>query len=407
MISDYVRLAYTSLKSRKLRSWLTMLGVFIGIAAVVSLVSLGEGLRTVVSTQFDILAPDVLTIRAEGAVSNGPPGEGVVNPLKTYYADDLRSIRGVQYVLPRIIERTTLTFNGVADFTFAGSMLEGKERQELLRVSQFELASGRMLKDGDRRKVVLGSNYARPDRFGKEVRLRDTVLVEDVRFEVVGFLKKKGSFIVDNMVIMQEEDIKTLFSVNETLDLIVVTVDSLDLMDNVQENIESYLRDERDVKEGEEDFTVESPEKSMEQLNSLLFAVQLFVYVIAAVSLVIGGIGIANTMYTAVLERTREIGIMKAIGASNKSIFFLFFLEAGFIGLVGGVVGTLAGVGLGYGLSLAGSLALGTSLIKAQPNLLLLVGALLFSFVIGVASGILPAWQASKLRPVDALRSTK
>jgi putative ABC transport system permease protein len=138
-----------------------------------------------------------------------------------------------------------------------------------------------------------------------------------------------------------------------------------------------------------------------------LLGINIFVIIIASISLIVGGIGILNTMYTSVLERTKEIGIMKSIGARNSSIFLLFFLESGLLGIVGGIVGVAIGVIGASSMAALGSIALGSDLIQAQFSVGLIVGALLFSFVIGVVFGITPAMRAAKLPPVDALRAGK
>jgi putative ABC transport system permease protein len=254
---------------------------------------------------------------------------------------------------------------------------------------------------------VLGHKYAIGDRFSRPIRQRDKVLVADKEFEVVGLLKKKGSFVVDNAILMEEETMRELYDVPEKYGVILVKANKGTSLEKLQERIEKYLRKERDVDKGEEDFTVESPEANIATLNSTLFAVQLFVYIIAAISIVIGGIGIMNTMYTSVLERTKEIGIMKSIGATNGNIFTLFFLESGFLGAIGGIIGILLGAGLAHGLAAIGRAVLGTSLLSVSLSPLLLLGALLFSFVIGTVAGLLPAHQASKLNPIDALQQTK
>ncbi len=191
------------------------------------------------------------------------------------------------------------------------------------------------------------------------------------------------------------------------VNVIGVKVKNVDNIDNVKENIEKLMRKERNVKKGEEDFVVESPQNLLATLNSTLFAVQLFIYIIASISIVVGGIGIMNTMYTAVLERTKEIGIMKAIGAKNSVIFFLFSVESGFLGMVGGIIGIIFGLLLAYGLAFIGQITLGSDLIQAHITFGLIIGALLFSFILGIISGIVPAYQASKMQPVEALSFIK
>ncbi len=175
----------------------------------------------------------------------------------------------------------------------------------------------------------------------------------------------------------------------------------------MQENIEKLMRKERDVDKGEEDFTVQTPQAVLAQVNSTLFAVQLFVYVIAAISILVGGIGIMNTMFTSVLERTKEIGIMKSIGARNSTIFSLFFIESGLIGSIGGILGAIIGISTAMGLAFVGRLALGSELIRADISIWLIVGSIFGAFLLGSIFGVIPAINASKLHPVDALRHTK
>lgn len=404
MIRDYLSLVVTSLRHRRLRSWLTMIGIFIGIATVISLIGLGDGLRNAITSQFTFLTTDILTIQASG-LRAGPPGTGVITPLQESYVDDLEHITGVDSAIGRLIESAKLQFEGAATFTFVGSMPDGKKRTEVERIAQFELDQGRMLTDADRDRVVIGNHFTTADHFARGIKPRDKVLVQGKEFEVVGTLAKKGSFIVDEIILMNEERVRDLFKVNKTYDIIAVKVAPGHDLHVVKRRIESYLREERDVDEGKEDFTVESPEQEIANLNAILFAVQLFLYVIAGISIVVGGIGIANTMYTSVLERTKQIGIMKSIGAPNSAIFSLFVLESSLLGLVGGLIGIALGVGLAYGLAFVGQLALSSELIQVSLTLPLLLGALVFSILVGTIAGVLPALRAAHLKPVDALRA--
>jgi putative ABC transport system permease protein len=220
-------------------------------------------------------------------------------------------------------------------------------------------------------------------------------------------MEKKGSYLFDFAMVINEGILLSDFGDTGEVNVIAVKVEDINNIDTVKANIEKLLRKERNVDIGEEDFTVETPKKVLETLNSSLFAVQLFVYIIAAISLIVGGIGIMNTMYTSVLERTKEIGVMKSIGAKNSTIFTLFSIESGMLGMVGGIVGILMGLAFAYGLAAVGRVALGADLIQADVSLGLITGALLFSFFVGTAAGVFPAFQASKLQPVDALRSVK
>jgi len=404
MLLDHFRLAIKSLRRRKLRSWLTMLGIFIGIAAVVSLIGMGEGLRIAITSQFGFLGSDVLSVQASG-LNYGPPGSGAAEPLTDDLAAKIQKINGVEAAINRYIKTGTLEFNNKQEIGFAMSMPEGEHRKIVEEMMNLKVAQGRLLKEGDTRKVLLGNNFADSKIFGKAIKSGDTVLLRGIKYSVVGIMEKKGSFMFDNVILVNEKTLLDDFGDDGTVSIIGVKVKDEKLMDNVKADVEKLLRKERNVKKGEEDFTVESPQKILETLNSTLFAVQLFVYIIASISLIVGGIGITNTMYTSVLERTKEIGIMKSIGAKNSTIFSLFAIESGLLGMVGGLIGVALGLILAYGMAFIGKLLLRSELIQASVSIWLILGALAFSFILGTLAGVLPALRAAKQHPVDALRS--
>ena len=178
---------------------------------------------------------------------------------------------------------------------------------------------------------------------------------------------------------------------------------SEELMDKAKEDIEKLMRKRREVDKGEEDFEVSTPEAMMETVNSILGGVQAFIIIIASISILVGTLGIVNTMTTSVLERKKEIGIMKAIGAKNSQVFMQFFFESGMLGLIGGLVGVI----LGTLISVAGVMGinsfLGSELLPVI-DFMLIGGALVGSFVIGAVAGIVPAINAAKQNPVEALR---
>ncbi len=408
MIKDFFVYSLKSIRHRKLRSWLTMLGIFIGVAAVVSLISLGEGLRVAITSQFGFLGTDVLSVQAAGITYAGPPGTGAAEPLTDDLAAKIEKIDGVKAAINRYIRTGTMEFNNIQGIGFAMSMPSGEHRNIAEEILNVKAEQGRLLKEGDARRVLLGNMFTNPDMWnGKGIKSGDRVLINDISYEVIGIMKKKGSFLLDGAVIINEDQLLKDFGDDGTVSVIGVKVKDPNRMDKVKEDIEKMLRKERNVKKGEENFEVQSPQKILESLNSSLFAVQLFVYIIAIISLLVGGIGIMNTMYTAVLERTKEIGVMKSIGARNSNIFTIFFFESGLLGMVGGIVGIIIGLILAYGLSFIGRLALGIGLIQAHASIFLIVGSLMFSFFIGTIFGVLPALQASRLQPVESLRSAK
>ena len=407
MLTDYAAYAFGNLRHKGLRSWLTMIGIFIGIAAVVALIGLGEGLRGAIVGQFGFIGPDVLSVQASGINFAGPPGQAVVKPLTGGLTEKIKRITGVEAAINRYIESGTLEFNDKQDIIFAWNVPEGKNRNIFEEMVDLKADKGRLLKDNDKFKVVIGNDFTNEDRFGKAIQIGNTVLFRGIPFEVVGIFNKRGSFIFDSAIVMNEDVLKSAFKEDDSVNVIAVKVKDLKTIDNVRQNIESLLRKERNVGKGEEDFIVESPENALQTLDNTLFGVQLFISIIAFISIIVGGIGITNTMYTAVLERTKEIGIMKSIGARNSAIFALFFIESGFLGFVGGIIGIILGLLLSHSFALIGRQALGSELIKADVGFGLILAALLFSIIIGLMAGIIPALQASRKNPVDALRVLK
>ncbi len=408
MIGDYIKFSLGTLLHRKLRTWLTMIGIFIGIATVVALISLGEGLRGAVLGQFGFLGPDILSVQASGVSFAGPPGTGVQDPLTDDLTGKVERVPGVEAAINRYIESGTLEFNNRQDIIFAWNMPEGRDGRVLEKMLNLRVEEGRLLKDGDSFNVLVGNNFKKEDRFGKPIELGNSIVFKGVRFKVVGIIEKKGSFIFDSAVVINEKTLKDQFrKEDETVNVIAVKVEDVKSIQGVKEKIEQLMRRERNVREGEENFVVQSPENALQSLDQTLFAIQLFVSIIAFVSIIVGGIGISNTMYTSVLERTKEIGIMKSIGARNSDIFLLFLFESGFLGIVGGIIGILLGMGLAFGAAYGGRQALGSDLIQAKVSVLLLAAALFFSFIVGIIAGFLPALQAARKHPVDALRYAK
>lgn len=405
MITDLLNLAVSNLLRRRLRSWLTVLGVVIGITAVVALIGLGEGLRSFITAQFSIVGTDAITIQAQTA-GFGPPGAGVANPLSRDALERIRDVRGTEKVFGRVVEEATVEFNDRRQLSFIGSAPEGEALDYLYERLNLEVQQGRLLEEGEVGKVVLGSEFTTDERFDKPVRVGNRLSINGKDFDVIGILEEKGSFVTDTTILMAEDDARELLDIDrDEYDVIIARAQEGFDINEVVERIERELRDERDVDIGEEDFTVETSQESLENLESTLFAVQLFVYIIAGVSLLVGGIGISNTMYTAVLERITEIGTIKAIGAQQYQIFSIFSFEAGLIGSVGGLVGATVGAGAAHLLAWAGRKQLGIDLIQAHTGIALIAGAIAFSFIIGLIAGILPAYQASRLHPVEALRA--
>jgi len=403
-MKDYFSLALNNLRHRGIRSWLTLLGIFIGVMAVVSLISLGTGLKMAVGAQFGISSTEVITVQAGGISAAGPPGTGVTNKLTRDDAEAIEKISSIDVAIPRMMPTGKMEFNDVVGFGMAVSVPDGERRRITYEMIDIEATAGRMLKDGDINKVVLGWNfYNSDDAFGEKIVPGKTVLIQDERFTVTGILKKKGSFLFDNMVLMNEDVLADLFDYEEDVDLIAVKVKNKDLMERAKEDIEKLMRQRRDVDIGKEDFSVSTPDAMLDTVNSVLGGVQAFIVIIASISILVGAVGIVNTMTTSVLERRKEIGIMKAIGARNSQIFMQFLIESGLLGLVGGLVGVVFGVLIGVLGVLAINNWIGGEVVPSI-DFVLVGGALVGSFLIGAIAGIVPALNAAKENPVEALR---
>jgi len=404
MLNDYFLLAFGNLKHRGLRSWLTILGVFIGIAAVVSLISMGQGLQAAVTGQFSTLSIDRLTIQNKGS-GFGPPGSTVVEKLNDDDIDIIKRVKGVDKVAPRLIRVGSLEYNKIKGFGYMTDIPEDKESADFVYDSfQFKAEQGRLLETGDKGKVLLGNAFIDMEDFEKEFRIGKNVLINNKEFEIIGFLEKSSSFQLNSVVFMMSNDLKNLLDIEDEYDMIIVQVRDKDKIEEVADEIARKLRNNRNEKIGEESFTVETPLQALGSVNTILNIINLIVVGIAAISLFVGGIGISNTMYTSVLERTKEIGVMKAIGAQNKDILMIFLIEAGLLGLVGGIAGAIIGLGGAVGIAGFANQILGEGLFTIAVSYPLLIGAISFSFFVGILSGILPALQASKLNVVDALR---
>lgn len=407
MLKDFFFLAFKNLKSRGIRSWLTLLGIFIGVTAVVSLISLGNGLQLAVATQFGVSANQLISVQAGGLTGYGPPGSAVVDPLTIDDANAIERLSSVENVVKRNIRSCKVEFNDKIQYRYVGSMSDNKEDLELIYTSlDADLFLGKKLTESDTGKVMLGYNYyGNPDEWGeKQITIGKTILINDRQFEVIGIFEKKGSLITDNVVYMPERDVISLFNTGEVVDIIVVEPKDKDEINQTKLDIEKLLRNRRDVKEGEENFEVSTPEASLATINSVLSGVQIFIVIIASISIFIGVIGIVNTMTTSVLERKKEIGVSKSIGARNEHIFLQFFIESSLLGLIGGLAGAIFGTLIGaagiYGINNW----LGTQLTP-HIDFILISSALLGSFLIGGIAGIVPAFKAAKQNPVEALRS--
>ncbi len=402
MLKDYFLIAFGSLRKRFLRTSLTMLGIFIGIAAVVALISLGQGMQAAINQQFSSIGTDKIVLQGVQA-GFGPPGQLAAGKVTEKDLDLLRSVPGVKRAAGRLLRSVNVELADHVEVIFGVSIPEETEDRDLVVESlDIKVAEGRMLKPGERGKLLVGEHYWSDEHFPKPIVVGTKLLLNGKSYEVVGLLAKGAAF-VNGALVLNEDDLRELTNAGDELSAIVAQVVPGEVPSDVADRVLRAVRRDRHQKEGFEDITVETSEELIDSINTILGVVQAVFIGIAAISLLVGGIGIMNTMYTSVLERTHDIGIMKAIGARNSDILWIFLLESGLLGMAGGVVGIALGVGLSKLVEFVGQGFAG-SLLKASFPLSLIIGALLFSFLIGTISGVFPARQASKLPPVEALR---
>lgn len=389
---DFV-IVFRNVSHRQLRSWLTVLGVVIGIAAIVALVSVSSSLESSVKQQFEDFGSDKINVFAASG-GDGPPGFDTGLNL-----DDLEAVervRDYELVVGILIKNARVEFRGVS----RNALISGFDSDKSVRVFEefnLEFREGRPF-ETDSNKLVVGPRVA-DDFFGKRLFVGSKLEIQDEKFEVVGITESVGNPQDDSNIYMPLDVMRDLFDDKDSVSFIFGKVKKGTDIDNVAEKTITELRKSR----SEESFEVVTPEQLLDQLGAVLAILQGVLVGIASISLLVGSIGIASSMYTSVIERVREIGIMKAVGATNGEIVSIFLIEAGLLGFAGGVIGIAFGLGIAYLIGFAAAQA-GYTFLKISLDFQLIIFALLFATVVGAVSGYFPARGAAKLKPVDALR---
>jgi len=401
MISDYFKLSYKNLKKRKLRSWLTILGIFISVATIVILLSLSLGLEQAVEEQFRLIGTDKFFIQPKGQA--GAPGAGGAVTLTKEDIEFIEKVRGVKQVSYFIGENAKIEFAGETRYYIVSALPENAF--ELFEeISGFEVDRGKDLKFARRGDVAVGSLYYDGNLFKRPIEPGSKIKINDKEVRVIAIMNPIGNPQDDQNVYMFLDTYEEIFGETDRADYIYVQIEPREDIQKVAERTERGLMKFRDVNEKTRDFDILTPEELLESFDIILDILTGFLVGIGAISLLVGGIGIANTMYTSVLERNKEIGTMKATGARNKDILSIFVIESGLLGLIGGFIGVVVGIGVAKIIEIIATQAIGSDILRAAFPWYLIFGSLLFGFIIGSVSGFLPAKQASKLKPVDALR---
>lgn len=391
---DIFQIATNGLKERKFRFALNLVGILIGCAAITGLISITQGLQTSVSGQLNYFGPSNLII-IPGEIARGPTISG-----GTLNWRDLEIVRRVDYIKGA----TPIIANKFAEYTikrrYFRTDVYGVERAYKELNPSTELAEGRNFVQSDSAVVIVGSNIAQPlDLDEPIVDLGDRIKIKSIvngvekenTLRVIGILKKTGSSFganLDDSIAIPLKTAQQIYEVGGQFSYLLAQADNIDVVERAAEGIEEKMGDR---------VTVVTAASAQEQVNSILGTIQAVLGGIAGISLVVAGVGIVNTMTVSVMERTREIGTLKALGAKSFEVLYMFLAEAMMTGLIGGAIGA------GFGFLLARLIG---NFIDLPTSISYLLGleVVVFAVVTSVISGLYPAYNASKMNPVEALR---
>lgn len=402
MNKDIIKYAIKNLINRKMRSWLTIISILIGIMAIFALVSFGVGVQSYVNEITEEMGVDNIIIQPGGFQ---PPGSSTIS-LTDKDISAIEKVIGVETVTPMFLTQTEIKYDKKRAgkwFYVSGIPSDTKQMEMIRQMLTVEIFEGRELRKEDKYKAVLGYNYQLENKiFEEPLRIRDSIHIKGTEFKIVGFYDKIGNPSDDGNIYIPLKTAHELFEDN-SYQFIIVKISEGRNPDEMVKKIKNNLRKERNLKEGKEDFTVQTFEDSIAVFTNILNVLNGVLILIALLSVVVSAINITNAMYTSVLERTKEIGVMKAIGAKNQVIQFVFLIESGLLGLIGGIIGMIIGYLISSG---GGQIAISAGYSSLQPSFpwWLIIGCLVFSFLVGMLSGYFPSKQASKLKPVDSLR---
>ncbi len=402
MKKEYFKLAFRNIKKRALRSWLTVLGIVIGAFLVVSLLSLSEGLNKAVMGELQAVGSNiVMVLPGDGLDMMALVGGAEIDDSEI---NAIKRARGVEVVLEMPYKMENVRHEGVTESVFIVGLDLREGRDLLMRDMGWETREGEFARPG-RREVLVG--HLVPRNIFPGLQEGDEITVSGRKYTVSGILRSLGNREDDSSIIFDLPDYRSVTSTVSGTPVAVVRIEDGFDIDTAIRNIEMSLEEMSIRRRGASEkssYTVLSSEAMIEMVESILGVIQAGIIAFASIAILVGAIGIMNTMFTSVRERTKEIGILKAVGARRGNINSIFLVESGLIGLIGGILGVL------FGLSGA---RLGQFVLERSPDLMVSIEAqapfelifftLLFSFLLGCLSGYLPAKQAAKLNPVDAL----
>ncbi len=395
--TDLLRLAAGALRGHRLRTFLSMLGIAIGVCAVILLTAIGEGTRHYVLDQFTQFGTNIIAINPGKQETIGIPGVlgGTTKQLTIDDAEALARLPGVERVAMFSLGSGRVEAEGRGRSVFIYGATEA-----LTDVLKFSVRQGSFLPAGDPRRggsvAVLGPTLKR-ELFGEVNALGKFVRVGGQRFRVIGIMEPKGQILgmdIDDVVYVPVSQGLKLFNQDELWEIDVIFSHA-----GLERQVEASVRARLTERHGREDFTVTTQTQMLDVFGNVMDMITAGVAAIGGISLLVGSIGILTIMWIAVGERTSEIGLLKALGATSTQVQLLFLAESGALSLAGGALG----VGVGFGLAMLARTAVPGLPVHVPTEFV--IAALAVSFATGLASGVLPARRAAALDPVDALRS--
>jgi putative ABC transport system permease protein len=410
-IAEVFILSFDALKERKVRSILTILMVMAGSSLLVAVNGFGAGFEVFFNNQFNNLAPNILFLSSVQQEQNGPPVGGTGTPaapkitLNAAVIERLSSLPFIEEVIPSYQADITLESQGESK---NNAVLSIDPQKVFVIAPTLELVEGSTLRQNDPSAMVVAENVAIPPgettpfiTLGQSVRAKYS-FVDDItgkskeelkNFVVTGVMKSTGNPTIDNSVIINTDAGNAFLQKSGKFDSLFVVSQSSEFVDIVEEEIRSLYGNDIGI------TTVKAILKTVQEFTG---GIDAFLLSIAVISLIVGAVGIITTLYTSVIERIREIGTLKALGAQKSNILGLFLVEALIIGILGATLGLLSGIGGGYLLTRAGP-GNGPPLDPVYLPLDM-INVWLISVGLSILAGLLPAWKASRVTPIEALR---
>lgn len=405
---DNFNIAFKNIKERKSRVFLTLLGIAIGIMAIVSLMGIGDGMQEAVAGELSSLT-DTVIVTAGGEITSSPMGGGFSGSPSTEYfterdVDDVERISGLKSVDPVLFSMGAVEYNGEVSYSATILGLDPDRISGIFGIGFLGLEEGSFIEEGDQYKCVIGWSVAH-EHFDSDVHVGSRLLINGKKFFVNGIYKEQGSGMsvpTDDYVHIADYDLKRMTG-DENVSGIIVRVADVGNVEGIADEIEFAINENHGGDDFADATTMNSIIDSIQQVLGIISVVLLG---IAAIALVVASIGIMNTMLTSVMERTHEIGVMKAIGARNSDVSVIFIMEGVMISVIGGAVGIFLGFLGMRGFSMASSSGFMGGFIPLEPVLSLysVVLSISVAVVVGVVSSLYPARKAAKMSPIEAVR---